>query len=521
MKIEDLEKKAGSLIVGRLPATDLPSDFERLLKRGIIGGITVFKENVSDLEQLAILLSDVVMHSHHFPIMSVDQEGGAVQRFDQVLTPLPSALACAHGENAKEAVQKMFEINARQNYLLGINCLLAPVLDVASEKKCPIVCTRSFGADPKEVAELAIVAAKTISANNLHPVGKHFPGHGATKEDSHFDLACVDDELTLWQERDLAPFIECMPYLPIILTGHIWIKCIDEKPLPASLSPLVNGILRERMNYSGLVMTDDMTMKGITGLYGLGEACVMAIGAGADIVLVNGTIDDQLEAHSALVQAFASGRLPYQRLASALDRREKLFGKRPETAHPYKYPDRFSELEQLILKDREESFSISKQALSVLKADFSSSLEIQNCASQIEWQVLVPQHPRYPLNLVDELHASGCTSYSEIRYSLDPQTEEINELAGRCQGKNVVLLTFRAQNNKGQIDLAKAVAQKADIKLAVMCDTPFDLDVLPDWPCVVATYDPSDQSIKALAQFIKSKENANEPRAGIKSQSVK
>lgn len=522
MKIEDLEKEVGKLIVGRLPGTDLPADFERMLKRGIIGGITVFKENVQDLEQLAILLSDVVMNSHHFPIMSVDQEGGAVQRFDNALTPLPSPLACAQVEaNHPGTIEKIWEINARQSGFLGINCLLTPVLDVASEKKCPIVCTRAFGSNSKQVAQYSKIAAQTISANGLHPVGKHFPGHGATKEDSHFSLAVVDDELTLWEERDLAPFIECMPFLPIILTGHIWIKCIDEKPIPASLSANIHNILRRRLNYSGLIMTDDMTMKGITSLFGLGEACVMAVSAGADTVLVNGSAEEQMEAHSALVQAFAQGRLPLERLNSALMRREKLFDKRPETAHPYKYPDRYQQLVSRLEDDFSTAFEVSQSALSVLKADFSSSLEIQNCASQIEWLVLVPAHERYPLNLVEELKISGLGGYSEIKYSLDPQADEIKELGGRCQGKNVILLTFRAQNNKGQIELAKTVAQKAEIKLAVICDSPYDLEVLPDWPCVVATFDPSNLAVKALSQFIKSKENTSESRAGVKSQSVK
>jgi len=521
MKITDLEQEAGKLIVGRLPGTDLPKDFERLLQRGTIGGITLFKDNVADLEQLAILISDVAAYSSHIPIISVDQEGGAVQRFDDVLTPLPSPMAQAQAQNKiEDAIDRVSFINATQSSLIGINCLLSPVLDVASEKKCPIVCTRAFSDKTNLVANYARTAARAISACGVIPVGKHFPGHGATKEDSHHQLAVVDDELTLWQERDLAPFIECLSDLPVILTGHIWVKCIEEKALPASLSYAINQkLLREQMGFDGLIMTDDMTMKGITSMFGLGEACVMAIAAGADIVLVNGTIQDQLEAHSALVEAFSSGRLPIERLQQAILRRDRLFNRRPETAHPYKNSDQFRALLQSIEQEKESVLEISSAALSVLKADFASSLEISNCESKIDWLVLAPNHDRYPLDVVGELNKLGCTGYQSLRYSLNPDDTEISAIANECQGKNVVLLTFRAQINSGQVELAKAVARSCEIKLAVMCDAPFDLELLPDWPCVVATYDPSNLAMQALGQYIKSKDTAT-TRSQIESRSV-
>lgn len=521
MKIQDLEQEAGKLIVGRLPSTDLSKDFELLLRRGTIGGITLFKDNVSDLEQLAILISEVASNSHHIPIISVDQEGGAVQRFDDVLTPLPSPMAQAQAQSKiEDAIERVSSINAVQSSLLGINCLLSPVIDVASEKKCPIVCTRAFSNDSLLVAQYARMAAQAIFSRGVIAVGKHFPGHGATKEDSHHALAVVDDELTLWQERDLAPFIECLSDLPAILTGHIWVKSIEDKPLPASLSYAINQkLLRENLGFEGLILTDDMTMKGITSLFGLGEACVMAIAAGADIVLVNGTLQEQLEAHSAIVEAFSSGRLPIERLNQSIQRRDRLFNRRPETAHPYKNREQFADLLASIENENDSVLEIASAALSVLKADFASSVEISNCESKIDWLVLTPKHERYPLDLVLELNKLGCTGYTKVEYSLNPDSAEIDSLAKECRGKNVVLLTFRAQINAGQVELAKAVAKTADIKLAVMCDIPFDLELLPDWPCVVATYDPSNLAMQALAQFIKSKDSA-QTRSQIESRSI-
>ncbi|MBZ0186519.1 MAG: hypothetical protein K8F91_09750, partial [Candidatus Obscuribacterales bacterium] len=143
-KYTELDRSAGRLIVGRLSGPVLPAKHKKALADGILGGITLFAENASDLEQLATLCADIIEASDHVPVLTVDQEGGAVQRFESIITPLPSPMALAATRSA-ENIARITRISAEQLGLLGFNCLLAPVLDVVTNPQNPIVSTRSFG----------------------------------------------------------------------------------------------------------------------------------------------------------------------------------------------------------------------------------------------------------------------------------------------------------------------------------------------------------------------------------------
>src|SRR5690606_1274238 len=162
-------------------------------------------------------------------------------------------------------VDKVTRLSAKQLGMLGFNCLLSPVLDVLTNPENPVVCTRAFSNEPYLVSRFGRIVAEAISAEGLVPVGKHFPGHGATGEDSHLSLAVNKlPAETVWK-IDLTPFKACLDVLPAVLTAHVWVPCIDEEPVPASLSSRITGaVLRDYLEFDGLIMTDDMNMKGLT-----------------------------------------------------------------------------------------------------------------------------------------------------------------------------------------------------------------------------------------------------------------
>lgn len=496
----ELDKSVGRLIAGRLPGLELEAEHRQALGDGILGGITLFAENCSDLEQLASLTADIVETSRHVPVLTVDQEGGAVQRFAGVLTPLPSPMALA-ATGSPETLAAITRISAEQLKLLGFNCLLAPVLDVISNPSNPIVCTRSFGTVHQLCQSLGEIVARTISDVGLVPVGKHFPGHGATREDSHEDLAVSKVDLERLWGVDLAPFKDCLPVLPAVLTGHIWVQAVDEEPLPASLSKrITTSILREYLGFDGIIMTDDLTMKGITGHYGMGEAAVMAIEAGADLLLVCGPFEESEEARRAIVEAVSSGRLSEARIAASLKRLKHKFGRRPQATSPSKNKGRFARLKKHI----EESRAVSQEAsLEAITAARGSAHQLTSGP----WKVIVPNHPRYSLDLAR--HLNGYLNerleapVEEIRYSLEPSFEEAQEIARSCQDYNCLFVTFRCLINREQMRVGQMVADACKgKKIAITTDTPFDLDGLPDWPTVIASFDPSDQAMMALARVL-------------------
>jgi beta-N-acetylhexosaminidase len=508
-------KLAGRLVLGRIPGTTLDSVTKECLADGTVGGVVLFKENAQSLEQVAELCKQILEVSHHSPVIAVDQEGGAVQRFEHLLTPLPSQMALASSQK-EEFIEQCARINARQCKELGINCLLTPVMDVLSNNLNPIISTRSFGSDEIRVSQLAKIVLKAIADEGVCPVGKHFPGHGSTLEDSHLALAVnVKDETAIWK-YDLMPFRECLSELPALLVGHIWLQAIDEEPLPASLSHrIINRILRGFFEYDGLVMTDDLTMKAVTEKWGLKEAAVRALEATTDLVLVLSEPAQTLEVSQYIAEAIKSGRLLPNNIEQSIRRLNRRFGTRLEPANK----EKLKLLKEDVATQTELTLTASTASVALLTGgvpttDLEESVvepargTWKNPISSGEWMVVAPNHPRYTLSLTsflrdlaqdDEETGKAKPTFREIRYPLDPSEHDCQDVAKRCAGKNCIFLTFRSITNKGQVVLGGKLKEKAREVVAVACENPMDITVVTGFKHFLATFDPSDLAMRGLA----------------------
>jgi beta-N-acetylhexosaminidase len=500
---EDIEKAVGRLLLARLPALDLIDSARLALGNGTIGGIVLFKENGSDVEQLAGLNQDIIEASHHNPIIAVDQEGGAIQRFDHFLSSLPSPMAVA-ATNDLTTAREIAAISAKQLKVLGINCILTPVLDVLTNARNPIIATRAFSDNPKTVSDYAKEVFKAIEDCGIVAVGKHFPGHGATREDSHTDLAVNPaDSRSLWQV-DLVPFRNCIGHMKSVLTAHVWLSAVDEEPLPASLSKRVTqGILREYLKFDGVIMTDDLTMKAITKKWGLEEAALMCLLAGNDIAMVCASIEETLSVHKHIVKAVEDGRISEEQIRHSKERVDKVFGGKS------KVPDaaQVKNLKAMIKKDSAKCLQASKQAICTLRGSIPE-------ITDGEWILVVPRHPRYPMNLLaalSELSAKKKTGapkgtaklqFKELRYSLNPTEAEIEELGRQCRNRNVILLTYRTLLNEFQGQLGGLIGRESRSCIAVATDVPFDFHQLPELSNFIASFDPSEQAMYAIASAL-------------------
>jgi beta-N-acetylhexosaminidase len=241
----NIKQAIGCLLSARLSGYTLDKKTEKALREGLIGGVVLFKENARDIKQLAHLIANIKAPSFHEAIISVDQEGGAVQRFDHIITPLPSAMALAAG-NDLTLLGEVAEISAKQLKLLGFNCLLAPVLDVLQNPVNSVIATRAYGNSPEHVIKCAGQYLRALKDTGMVAVGKHFPGHGSTMQDSHFELAVNDSPIEEIWSTDLSPFKSCLADLPALLIGHVWLPGVDPQPLPATLSSHVIGRLKKR-----------------------------------------------------------------------------------------------------------------------------------------------------------------------------------------------------------------------------------------------------------------------------------
>lgn len=266
----------------------LDAEEAAFLRRWQPWGLILFRRNVANRAQVAALTQAFreLVGRPDAPVF-VDQEGGRVQRLAPphwIAYPAASAFAAASNDPDEQA--RLAWLSARliaydlQEVGITVDCL--PVLDVPAPGSHPVIGSRAYGSDPQTVARLGRAAAEGLLAGGVLPVIKHLPGHGRAQADSHLELPRVDASLKELEERDFAPF-RANADLPVAMTAHVVFSAIDAEN-PATLSPAVVGdVIRGRLGFDGLLVSDDLSMKALTGTYGDRTSRLFA--AGVDIAL--------------------------------------------------------------------------------------------------------------------------------------------------------------------------------------------------------------------------------------------
>lgn len=322
---------AGQLIMIRMPGTELDADMEKFLRDNHIRAVCLFRQNMVDTAQLARFTTALRHAMGPNSLIALDQEGGAVVRATWLPAP-PAAM----GLGATDDAALCFAVGAavaRGVKSLGFNWNFAPVLDLNNNPNNPVIAERSFGSDPQRAAALALAWMDGSLGEGVACCVKHFPGHGDTHVDSHRDLPTVDKPLAALEALELAPF-RAAAHAPAMMTAHIVYPTLDPDR-PATLSRrILTGLLRERWDYRGVIITDGMDMHAIAGRYGAGNAAVMALEAGADMVMALGTRETQRETLDALAGAIDIGQLAPADIAASLHRLDRLAQDYPcSTAH--------------------------------------------------------------------------------------------------------------------------------------------------------------------------------------------
>jgi beta-N-acetylhexosaminidase len=319
-------KIAGQLIMIRMPGTELSAEMANFLRDHHIRAICLFRQNMVNAEQLCKFTSDLRAVMGPEALIGIDQEGGAVVRATWV--PQPPAAMSLGASNDPDLCREVGAAVARAVKSLGINWNFAPVLDLNNNVDNPVISERSFGSDPKKAGELAMAWMDGSLSEGVACCVKHFPGHGDTNVDSHRDLPTVDKSRDELDALELAPFKMASGRsnkpAPAMMTAHIVYPQLDAEN-PATMSTtILTGILRDEWNYQGVVITDGMDMHAIAGRYGVGNAAVRALAAGADMVMALGTTETQLETLDALTAAIEAGQIDQIGLQERLMRVAKL-----------------------------------------------------------------------------------------------------------------------------------------------------------------------------------------------------
>lgn len=327
----------GQLLWVGFYGTSAPEELLRAIAAGDVGAVVTFKRNLAiavagtgqvahtgggaaasggaavaqEVTDLAALI-DLHRTIHaaapaDAPVLvTIDQEGGSVQRVRAPATQWPPMLA--HDGFASPGDEQLAgEVGAamgRELAALGVDVDFAPVLDIHTNPANPVIGERAFGRDADSVIRRGLAFARGLESTGVLACGKHFPGHGDTATDSHFELPRIDHDLARLERVELAPFAKAAAGgMSMIMTAHVVFAAIDPDQ-PATLSSrVIGGVLRERFGFAGVVISDDLDMQAIVDHVGVGDAAVRAIGAGCDALLLCRDLDHQREACEALIKA--------------------------------------------------------------------------------------------------------------------------------------------------------------------------------------------------------------------------
>ncbi|MBE1591296.1 glycoside hydrolase family 3 protein [Nonomuraea angiospora] len=307
---------AGTLLVA-FQGTVAPEWVLRELEQGL-GGVTLFGFNVADPGQVSGLTS--ALRGAGEPVISLDEEGGDVTRLAyHVGSPYPGNAALGAVDDV-ELTRRVYRAIGSELAACGINLDMAPSADVNTEADNPVIGTRSFGPDAKLVARHTVAAVEGLQSVNVAACVKHFPGHGATRVDSHLAIPVVDVGLDVLRERELAPFRAAVGAgARSVMTAHVAVPAVTGET-PATLSSAaLTGLLRGELGYDGVVITDALDMRAITRSVGLAGGAVLTLAAGADLLCLGPlpTYDDVQAIIAEIVSAVREGRLPLSRLEEA------------------------------------------------------------------------------------------------------------------------------------------------------------------------------------------------------------
>lgn len=323
----------GPLVMVDLPGKVLDEATAAFLKAEGIRAVCLFRKNLGTEAEVRALTTQLREVLGPKGLIGLDQEGGSVVR-STFLPQAPSAMALGAADDPALSEQVGAAV-ARGLRSLGVNWNFAPVLDVNNNPANPVIAERAFSDQADAVIAQAGAWMRGSLREGVACCVKHFPGHGDTHVDSHLALPHVDKSRAELEQLELKPFKALGDAAPAVMTAHIVYPQIDPEH-PATLSKvLIQGLLRDELGYQGVVITDALMMKAIAERYGYARAAVMAIQAGADLVLAQGSLDEQRASINALRAAFAEGSLRREQGERAQARLDALATRYPLLADGY------------------------------------------------------------------------------------------------------------------------------------------------------------------------------------------
>lgn len=499
------EEKIGQLMMFGVDGTVITDHAIELIKKYKVGNIILFARNANHPKQLYELnqsLQKLAMEELGIPLfISIDQEGGMVTRLFHGATFFPGAMTISAANDLHDAYL-VGDHMGRELISLGINMNLAPVLDVNNNPKNPVIGVRSYSDDPNRVSDYGIEFMKGLQ-NHVIATGKHFPGHGDTYLDSHLALPRVDYPIERLENVELVPFKRAIKQgIKALMSSHIDFPAFTENGLPTTLSrKCLTGLLREKLGFEGLIVTDGMEMKAVQDHYGTVEASLMAIQAGANLVCVCHSEPLQKETVIRVKKAIDNNELSHfelnERVMRVLKYKEEL--EDISLDQPYETVKEIIEDK----KTKDFSYQITRKAATLIKG---KPLELKKEA------IFIGVFPKATTQADDTDGLYDIISQlkkelphlNTLKVPINPTDDDIQAVVEKAKhSKQILMTSYNANVYNSQIKLINELS-KLKIELHVIAmRNPYDLFYTQAIENFVCLYEYTPNSILVLLSYLK------------------
>lgn len=496
--MSELEALAGSVLCVGVPGATADDALLERLRALRPGGIVLFARNVARRDAARELVRSLqAALGSELPLsIGIDQEGGRVARI-AVDPPFPAAMGLGAANDVALA-QRAGEALATTVAAVGANVGFVPVLDLALDPRSTVIGTRSLGDDPERVGTLGAALVRGLQAAGVAATPKHFPGHGATSADSHVALPVVATAGRTLRARELVPFAAAIAAgARAVMAAHVLVPALDTE-LPATLSPrILCDLLRAELGFTGVCFTDSLEMSAVSAGLGTVRAAMLALRAGADVLLVSHDLGVAEAVRDGIVRAVHDGELPAARLAEAAARVDAF-----RRAH--RPAQTLTRMEEACVAD--VARDVAARAIAVVRGELRIAAERPvtivsfEGASQDGIASSAAQRPSLNLALRRRRVRSEL-----LRVALDPDGPMIEGLAQVVQAQpthTLVMLARRAQLHTAQLAAIDALLGIVPDARVVSMLEPFDVPAFARARNVACTFGDEVTNIEALADAL-------------------
>lgn len=505
---------AGQSMMLRFPGPEFTPEARDTFRRIRPCGVIFFADNITSRAQVHALTSQLQAEARSLGmpplLIAADQEGGIVSRLPDDMVTVPGAMALtAQGDPG--LTERCARITGEQLREVGINVTFAPVVDVNNNPANPVIRTRSFGDTVERVIDGALATIRGLDAAGVIATVKHFPGHGDTNVDSHLGLPVIDHPIERLHAIELAPYRATIAAgVPAVMTTHIVFPALDAHPSTLS-HPILSGLLRDELQFDGLIFTDSLSMDAIEQRYGLAETAVLCKAAGVDVLESNEPLERQLVRHAALADAIERNDLPaalFSRTRERLDRVRDAFALGEPVAPLGSQPDAW----------RHEALEIAGRTIAVAGDHPFQSIASSERSLIADFQRLRNTEAEDPFDrggIIRTAAARLLPGSTVITLGHKPTPDEIGHAIDAARAADViVILTRDAVDLPYQVEIARRIiaASPGARVIHAAVRGPYDAGLLGNVESTLLTFGDPAVTLHGLMDVLTGRA---EPQAGI------